>query len=356
MLVSAHMGWCAEPEGTTTNPPPKAPFAGAGQPLRNFQVKRGFRLELVAAEPIVAAPAAMAFDENGRLFVAEMRDYPQGDNQRAGRVRLLEDTDGDGIFDSSTIYADNLHWPSAIACYGGGVFVAATPEIIYLKDGEGHGEATERRTVFNGFGGETNRLTTDALLNSFNWGLDNRIHGGTAGVGGLVNALRASSGGQLDIGGNDFSFDPKGLSIGMEAGPAQSGMSFDSRGRRFIGEFIHPLRVVMLETRYLSRNPYFPKPPALGTVAAAEAPVYRFISSEPARAGDGSLGTNRVAPIAVTRGRSCLIYRGARFRRFTRRTYFFAILRPGSCIEGYCGKMGWGCLWSGRPMRSTRSF
>jgi len=129
---------------------------------------------------MVSSPVAMAFDENGRLFVVEMRDYPEGraQNPHLGRVRLLEDTDGDGIFDSSTIYADNLAWPSAVACYGGGIFVAATPEVIYFKNNPDTGLADDRKIVFSGFGTLSGGPNPEALLNSFVWGLDNRIYGG----------------------------------------------------------------------------------------------------------------------------------------------------------------------------------
>ena len=91
----------------------------------------------------------MAFDENGRLFVAELPGYVPGSDQipRPGRVRVLEDTDGDGVFDSSTIYADNLPSLSAIACYGGGVFVATTPDILYLKDTKRDGIADLRKLI-----------------------------------------------------------------------------------------------------------------------------------------------------------------------------------------------------------------
>jgi len=84
---------------------------------------------------MVTAPVAMAFDENGRLFVVEMRDYPnrRDTNPHLGRVRLLEIPEGESAARSSTIYADNLPLPSAIACYGGGIFVAAAPDIIYLR-------------------------------------------------------------------------------------------------------------------------------------------------------------------------------------------------------------------------------
>ena len=109
---------CSAAEAGSTNEVKRPATVVATNLLSSFQVKRGFRVQLVAPEGMVSSPVAMAFDENGRLFVVEMRDYPEGraQNPHLGRVRLLEDTDGDGVFDSSTIYADNLAWPSAVAC------------------------------------------------------------------------------------------------------------------------------------------------------------------------------------------------------------------------------------------------
>src|SRR5258707_196141 len=150
---------------------PKSPKSSeAAKALGSFQIKPGFRIELVAAEPMVVAPVAMAFDEDGRLFVAEMRDYPdrREENPHLGRIRLLEDTDSDGVFDASTVYADNIAWPSAVACFGGGVFVAAAPEIIYLKDSHKDGASDIRRVVFKGFGGRRSALKVDNLPNNFN--------------------------------------------------------------------------------------------------------------------------------------------------------------------------------------------
>src|SRR5437870_3170582 len=233
----------------------------AREALASFRLKQGFRIELVAAEPLVASPVAMAFDENGRLFVVEMRDYPDRRDQRLGQIRLLEDTDGDGVFDSGKTYGEDLAWPSAVACYGGGVFVAATPEIIYFQDSQHDGVADVRRVVFNGFGGGTSKFTVDALLNNFNWGLDNRIHGAAAGLGGQVNNLKTANPEQLELAHNDFAFDPKALTIAAEAGPGVSGLSFDSRGRRWLSDFTHPLKQPMYDPRYLSRNTYFPKAP-----------------------------------------------------------------------------------------------
>jgi putative membrane-bound dehydrogenase-like protein len=157
-----------------------------GKALATFKVKSRFRLELAAAEPNVRDPVAIAFDENGRMFVIEMRDYSERRDERLGTVRLLEDADNDGKFEKSTVFADGLPWPTAVICYGGGVFVATTPDILFLRDTNGDGKADERRIVFTGFGKGVERLNVQALPNSFNWTLDNRIHGAAGPNGGQI--------------------------------------------------------------------------------------------------------------------------------------------------------------------------
>src|SRR6267143_6788651 len=131
---------------------PKFPPVAARDALNTFQLHKGFRLELVAAEPLVTDPIALAFDEDGRLFVVEMKDYPEGGEQLLGQVRRLEDTDGDGRFDKSTVFAKGLRWPSAIFCYGGGVFVGAAPDLIYYKDTDDDGVADQKQVVLTGWG------------------------------------------------------------------------------------------------------------------------------------------------------------------------------------------------------------
>ncbi len=156
------------------------------QSLATFQIKEGFRLEQVVAEPLVVDPMAMYFDESGRLFVVEMRYYPEIDTlgEKLGRIRLLEDTKGDGIFDHSTVFADQLRWPTAVICYEGGVFVADTPNLLYLKDTTGDGIADVREVVMSGFGTEGHpAFFVQQMPNSFTWGLDNRIHGVTSTIG-----------------------------------------------------------------------------------------------------------------------------------------------------------------------------
>src|SRR5262245_25569799 len=100
---------------------PRVPPLSPQQALDAFHVAPGFHIELVAAEPHVVDPVAVAFDEDGRMYVVEMRDYSEQADDRLGRIRLLTDTDDDGFYESSSIFAEDLSWPTAIACSEGGV-------------------------------------------------------------------------------------------------------------------------------------------------------------------------------------------------------------------------------------------
>src|SRR5207244_951670 len=107
-------------EPAKTNTPPLSP----AESLAKIHVPAGFKAELVAAEPLLLDPVAFDWDERGRLWVVEMADYPLGmDNQGkpGGRVRVLEDTDGDGRYDKSTLFADGLNYPNGLITWRDGV-------------------------------------------------------------------------------------------------------------------------------------------------------------------------------------------------------------------------------------------
>ncbi len=112
---------------------------------KTFQIVPGFRLELVAAEPLLASPVALSFDERGRMYVACMRGYSENADELLGEIRLLEDADGDGRFEKDTVFADKLSWPTAVICYDGGVYVGNAPDLLYLKDTNGDRRADVRR-------------------------------------------------------------------------------------------------------------------------------------------------------------------------------------------------------------------
>jgi putative membrane-bound dehydrogenase-like protein len=256
--------------------------APAPDPLKSFQVKKGFRLETVAEQPEVADPVAMAFDENGRLFVLEMREREFG-NGGKGLVRVLEDTYGDGVFDSSTIYADNIERPMSIICYAGGVFVGAAGEILFLKDTQGDGVADARRVVYTGFAAATNKLAGPVLFNGFAWGLDNRIHCTTPGHGGDIISASAPKPQSLVLSEGNFSFDPRTFQLAVESGSSQAGICFDDRGRRFVSNDGEPFQMVMYEERYAIRNPFEDLPGPLlnpGRGGAAET-VYSIRQNKP---------------------------------------------------------------------------
>ena len=257
---------------------PREPAAALG----SFRLTPGFRIEQVAAEPLLHSPVAIDFDDRGRCFVAEMIDYSEQENDRLGAVRVLEDVDADGRMETSTVFARGLSWPTGVLCFDGGVFVAAAPDILYLKDTDGDGEADVRRVVFSGF----NRTNVQGLLNSLRWGLDSRVHGATSSAGApRVVRPEEPSFGPVNLGGRDFSFDPRKLDLRPETGTLQHGMTFDDWGRKFVSGNSNPLEMVFFEDRYASRNPSSPMPPSRGTIAVeggADA-VYRSSPVEPWR-------------------------------------------------------------------------
>lgn len=257
--------------------PPHEPAAA----METFQVHPGFHLEQVAAEPLVHSPVAVTWDENGRLYVAEMIDYSEQATEHLGAIRWLEDTNADGKYDKTGLLAEKLSWPTALICYDGGVFVGAAPDIYYLKDTDGDGKADINKTVFTGF----SRSNVQGLINSFHWGLDNRIHGATGTVGGSVKRPDVENAPAVVLNGRDFSFDPRTLELRPETGGAQHGMCFNDWGRKFHCSNSDHIQLTMYEDRYAARNPYLAGPPSRISIAAdgPQAEVFRISPVEPWR-------------------------------------------------------------------------
>jgi putative membrane-bound dehydrogenase-like protein len=256
----------------------------------SFIVQDGFRMQLIAAEPMVTDPVAMAYDENGRAYVVEMNDYPYTDkkshaafadnttDQPIGKVRLLEDLDGDGVFDKSTVFVDGLSWPSGIACSNGGVYITATPDIWYCKDIDGDGRADERRQVLTGF----RKFNVQAIINNPIWGLDQHLYVAGSSNGGNIHSPDDV---KTKVWRGDFRIDLKTRTFKPESGGGRFGNSFDDWGNRFICNIRNPAIQIVLDYDVLARNPFYAAPKVMFDSAEAgdQLPIYRISPVEPWR-------------------------------------------------------------------------
>ncbi|MDO8542905.1 MAG: c-type cytochrome [Opitutaceae bacterium] len=266
---------------------PHYPAVEVKDAVATWKVKRGFKVELAAHEPQVRDPIAVSFDENGRMFVCEMIDYSEEreHDPHWGRISVLEDKDGDGRYETSRVFADNLPWPTGLIWANGGLFVGATPDIWRFEDRDGDGRAEVREKVFTGFGTALARLNVQSLMNSFQWGPDNRVHVQTGNSSrGKIKGLKSPAVGEVELAGRNFWFDPTTYEFGFEAPGGQYGMSFDDFGRKFTCSNSDHLQMWVYDDRY-ARNPFFNPPPAKQSIAAdgGAAEVFRISPDEPWR-------------------------------------------------------------------------
>ncbi|MEX2215709.1 MAG: PVC-type heme-binding CxxCH protein [Phycisphaeraceae bacterium] len=161
------------------------------QSMKHMVLPPGFKAELFASDPEILKPICMAWDERGRLWISETVDYPnemQKEGEGRDRIRICEDTDGDGKADKFTIFADKLSIPTSIVHAHGGLIIAQAPDMLFLRDTDGDDKADERRVLFTGF--STN--DTHAGPSNLRYGFDNWIYGviGYAGYSGDVGGKK----------------------------------------------------------------------------------------------------------------------------------------------------------------------
>jgi len=227
--------------------------------LRKVHVPAGFTAAIVAAEPLLLDPVAFDWDERGRLWVVEMADYPNGmDNhgKAGGRVRVLEDSDGDGRYDHSTLIADGLNFPNGIICWRDGAIVTAAPNILFLGAAQGDGKATEPQVLVSGLAEGNQQLRANGLR----WGLDNWVYVaiGSAWKEGEATRLKSNCTGEwVTVGSRDFRFRPDTGALEPQSGPTQFGLNRDNWGHWFGTQNSNPLWHYVLPDQYLRRNPHY---------------------------------------------------------------------------------------------------
>jgi putative membrane-bound dehydrogenase-like protein len=252
--------------------PPKTP----AEALAAFRVQAGLAIDVAAVEPLVVDPVAIDWSADGRFWVVEMRDYPTGIDghwKAGGRVKVLEDVDGDGKYHKATVFLDGLPFPTGITAWGKGVLVCAAPDILYAEDTNRDGKADVVKKIFSGFA--TNNY--QARVNSLSPGLDNWIYGANGLIGGRIHGR--ADGREVDISGRDFRMHPGTGEFEAASGLSQQGRVRDDWDNWFGCDNSTLLWHFPLPEQYLRRNPFFAPPEPRVFVPADPDPNLLFPTS-----------------------------------------------------------------------------
>ena len=222
--------------------------------LKKVQVPKGYKIELVANEPLVKDPVAIDWSTDGSIWIAEMADYPSGENGVSGRIVKLVDNDGNHLPDKREVLIEEISFPTGVMSWGRGVIITAGGRILYAEDLNGDGDADLIEDWFTGFVEDNQQLR----VNSLRWGLDGWIycasggHHAGFGLNTVINSVK--SGEKFKLGSRDFRFRPDG-SFEPIAGPSQFGRVRDNDGNWFGVQNANPLWHYVLQDHYHKRNP-----------------------------------------------------------------------------------------------------
>lgn len=240
--------------------------------MQAFVLADGFRMEVVCHEPQVVDPVSARFDHLGRLWVVEMNDYPTGPTDGvsfSGRIKVLRDLDDDGFFETATVFADQLVFPTGVQPFNGGIFgdetvsddaggviVTLAGQVCYMADYDGDGVCDVRQEWFSGFSTGNEQLRA----NHPTWTLENQVHVASGLRGGEVIAVDKrwqQRPEKLSLVTRDFQFSPFGGSWHSVAGNSQYGFYQDAATRQYICSNRNPCDLLLAEPSQVSNNPLF---------------------------------------------------------------------------------------------------
>lgn len=244
----------------------KSPFSESAQTaLSSFKLPRGFKIELIAAEPLISDPVDMTIDVKGRMYVVEMHGYPL-DLSNSGKIILLRDTNGDGKMDTRTVFADSLVLPTGVMCWKKGIIVTDAANVYYMEDINGDGKADIKKVMLTGFA-----LTNPQyLVNRPVYGLDNWIYLAHEGIeetdtykkefgdrGKDIYYPDDPNGSRLPVNaeGRIVRFKPDVHALEETSGSTQFGQTFDEWGHHFLVSNANHIYQEVIANRYLKRNP-----------------------------------------------------------------------------------------------------
>ncbi|MCA9140058.1 MAG: neutral/alkaline non-lysosomal ceramidase N-terminal domain-containing protein [Planctomycetales bacterium] len=215
--------------------------------LKSIHVAPNYEIDLVASEPLIQDPVNIAFGDDGRLWVVEMGDYPEG--TEGGRVKTLTDVDGDGTFDEVVTFLSGIPFPTGVQPWKDGVLISAAPDVLFARDTTGDGRADDVKTLYTGF-----RLANPQhRINGFTYGLDHSLH--LASGDNLAELTSLVSGQKINASGHDVQIWPDSGAIAATSGRTQFARSRDSCGHWFGNNNSLPMFHFPIEDRYLKRNP-----------------------------------------------------------------------------------------------------
>ena len=269
--------------------------------VSSLRVKPGFHAELVVSEPLIESPVAIAFGPDGKLWVAEMCDYPQGkgmsgedrgeseaketdsssaatphpslldpQSSTGGRIKCLYDDDGDGRYDRSDTFLTGLPYPTGVTVWRNGVLICAAPDILFAEDTNGDGKADKVERLFTGFATHNYQ----ARVNSLEYGLDGWVYGASGLFGGDITNVK--TGKVSALGQRDFRFNPDTGILEPATGATQQGRVRNDWDDWFGCDNLTMLKHYPLADHYLRRNPYLTPSTTVVSIAAEPEPGRLF--------------------------------------------------------------------------------